>query len=365
MESKEYKKFFTKVFIFLIPFFIMSAVELSLPVNYFSHRFWESINVYNRAGRILLPGPFYPNMKVSMVETGDLGVHTPYEVNKNVEWITNKNGYRTALSPDDHYDVVLVGDSLAVGSGLDQKDTAAEVLSRGLGKNVYGMGGILMTELLHSGYLEKDKPKTIVLIQMERDLTDVSNFSVNYKHNIISYSHDLVQKFINYFHLEKLNSAFILLDRFLKQNMYHYFKANTQYFFESKPVIKYDASSMLFYQGDIANKEVPKKDFDLTVSKIVEVDRALKAKGIQFIFVPVPNKETVYWDVLPNKTKPHFIPDLVKALNEKGVIAINTQDQFLKATIKENKVLYHTDDTHWNKYGVLETMKLVAQLIKN
>lgn len=364
MESKEYKKFIIKTFLFLIPFFIMSAVELSLPVNYFSHRLWESINVYNRTGRILLPGPFYPNMKISMIETGDLGVHTPYEVTKNVEWITNKDGYRTKLSPDNHYDVVLVGDSLAVGSGLDQKDTAAEVLSRYLGKDVYGMGGILMTELLHSGYIEKDKPKTIVLIQMERDLTDISNFSVNYKYNAISLAHDFAQKSINSLHLEKLNSEFVLLDRFLKQNMYHYFRANTQYFFEAKSVIKFNNSPMLFFQGDIANKEVLKQDFDLTVSKIVEVNKVLKEKGIQLIFVPVPNKETIYWDILPSKTKPHFIPNLVKSLNERGVMAVNTQDQFLKATTKENKTLYHTDDTHWNADGVKEAMQLVSSLIR-
>ncbi|HCC06248.1 TPA: hypothetical protein DEP94_02750 [Candidatus Nomurabacteria bacterium] len=364
MKNLEYKKFIIRTFLFLIPFFIMSAVELALPVNYFSHRFWESINVYNRAGRILLPGPFYPNMKMSMVETGDLGVHTPNEVIKNVEWVTNNDGYRTRLSPNEQYDIVLVGDSLAVGSGLDQKETAAEVLSKSIGKDVYGMGGILMTEFLHSDYLTVHSPKTIVLVQMERDLTDVSNFSTKYTYNFISFSHEIAQKIIHTFHLEKLTDVFVLLDRFLKQNMYHYFRANTQYFFEAKPVIKFDNSPMLFFQGDIANKEVSKQDFNLTVSKIVEVDKVLKEKGIQLIFVPVPNKETIYWDSLPSKTKPHFIPDLVKALNEKGVKAVNTQDQFFKATIKENKTLYHTDDTHWNAEGVKETMKLVSPLIK-
>lgn len=364
MESKEYKKFTRKAFLFFIPFFIMAGIELMLPVNYFSHRLWESINVYNRAGRILLPGPFYPNIKMSMSETGDLGVHTKYEVVKNVEWITNKDGYRTSLSSDNHYDVVLVGDSLAVGSGLDQKETAAEVLSKYLRKDVYGMGGILMTEFLHSNYIDTLTPKTIVLVQMERDLTDVSNFSVNYKYNVISLSHYFVQKLIIYLHLEKLNPVFVLLDRFLKQNMYHYFRANVQFSLAPKSVIKFDNSPMLFFQGDIANKEVSKKDFDLTVSKIVEVDKVLKEKGIQLIFVPVPNKETIYWDLLPSKTKPHFIPDLVKALNEKGVNAVNIQDQFLKATIKENKTFYHTDDTHWNAEGVKEAMKLVSSLIK-
>ena len=62
-------------------------------------------------------------------------------------------------------------------------------------------------------------------------------------------------------------------------------------------------------------------------------------------------------------------PDLIEysaldLLNEKGVKAVNTQDQFFKATIKENKTLYHTDDTHWNAEGVKETMKLVSPLIK-
>lgn len=363
-KYKEYKKFIVGAVLFSLPFFALSFVDLALPVNFFTHRLWESLSVYNRLGRVLLPGPFYPNMDISMEETGDLGVHTPYEVIKSVRWITNKYGYRTALDGDKNYDVVLIGDSLAVGSGLDQKETIAEVLSRSLGQDVYGMSGILSNEFIHTDYIDKHHPKVLVLIQMERDVDDVTNFATVYKYTYINISHDVLQKIVKKFHLEGLNPTFVLVDRFLKQNMYRYLKAQTQYLFESKPVIKYDSSPMLFLQGEKANISDHRATLSDTVSSIAGMNEYLKSKNVKLIFVPVPNKETIYWDVFPSKVKPHFIPDLVKALKEKGVTTINMQDDFINVTNNSKKILYHTDDTHWNAEGVRETVKLITPLIK-
>jgi hypothetical protein len=355
-------QFLIKIFFFLLPLFLLIVIDLSLPVNYFSHRFWEATSVYNKLGRILLPGPFYPNMDMAMNETGDLGVHSPYEVIKKVEWITNKDGYRTRLSPDKHYDIVVIGDSLAAGSSLSQKEIVAEALSKNLNQDVYNMGGLRMTEFLNTDYIETHKPKVVVLIQMERTLTDVSSFSVSRKQDVVSRLHTKVQKYVTYFHAEKLIPVFVIADRFLKLNMYHYLRANAEYLLDPKSVIKYDGSPMLFFQGEVANKEVPKDEFDLTVSKIAEVNKYLQSQGIQFVFVPIPNKETMYWDVFPKHVQPHFIPDLVQALRKNNVTAINVQDAFLKAMQKDKKVLYHTDDTHWNKEGVNETVKAIISI---
>lgn len=355
MERTEYKKFLIKTFLFLIPFLVMLIIELTLPINYFTKKFWEALRVYSTTGRTFLTGPFYPNVQMSMDEYGDLGVHTIYQLNKRTEWVTNDVGYRTEFPSNKDYDVIVIGDSTSVGSELDQKDTLQSQLSKSLGTNVYGMGGILLQDLYNLEYINNHKPKFIVLSQMEMTLLD----SPAKENKILS----VVKDFSHKLPLENFNGVFILVDRTVKQNMYHSMRANVQYFLNPKQVVKYDSSPMLFYRGIPANKEIGKESFDEAVDRIVKADKFLKEKGITLIIAPVPNKESIYFDAIPGKIKPHFIPDLVKALKDKGVVAVDTQSAYLDSKNKDNKTLYLIDDTHWNKDGVNETVKLVSPII--
>lgn len=364
-EKKEYKVFFKNIGLFLLPFFIISLVELTLPVNYFATRFWESVNVYNRIGRILLPGPFYPNVRMTMDEMCDIGVHTRYGVPKKATWETNQYGFRTKESGEDKYDILVIGDSLSVGSGVSQEATISEVLARETGLKVYGLGGYFPNDLVRSGLLEKHTPKFVIDVQMERYINDTSKFEITDQYDPIIFLHDIAQHVIQSYGLEKLNPLFVFIDRFLKGNIYRTTYSNIRYFLEPKEVKAYGNPPILFYNYANPNAEVSKETFDATVEKIVEMDTYMKSKGITFIVFVVPNKETIYFNLLPDNKKPTFLPELTSALSAQGVITFNTQDAFLLLKERYKKVIYSPCDTHWNEGGIEEAVKLLVPVIKN
>ena len=65
------RKFILRFLLFLSPFLLCVGIEIFiLPMDRFTFRVWEALVV--RKFDLLLPGPFYPNMRVSKEEEGDL-----------------------------------------------------------------------------------------------------------------------------------------------------------------------------------------------------------------------------------------------------------------------------------------------------
>lgn len=152
---------------FLITFSFVSivyAIELFLlPINFFTFRVWEAL-----VAQRFYSGHFYPNMKISMLEVGDLGHHTPFAVKKRVEWETDRYGFRKHDSGVNRYRVVIIGDSNIDGSGLTQDDTLFEVLGRRLKCGVYPFtnGNIFTSERFRD-----NPPEVVILESIERSIS--------------------------------------------------------------------------------------------------------------------------------------------------------------------------------------------------
>ena len=87
------RKFILRFTLFLSPFLLFVGIEVFLlPVDRFTFRVWEALVV--RKFELLLPGPFYPNMRVSKEEEGDLAHHTKFAQKRRVDWVTDTHGYR-------------------------------------------------------------------------------------------------------------------------------------------------------------------------------------------------------------------------------------------------------------------------------
>ncbi|MDE6434828.1 MAG: hypothetical protein K2L07_11450 [Lachnospiraceae bacterium] len=87
-------------------------------------------------------------------------------------------------------------------------------------------------------------------------------------------------------------------------------------------------------------------------------------QGCQFLFVPVPNKNSLYPEYMPEwymkQSTENNYSQLVKELGKQKVAFIDLKKEFSK---KDN-VLYHKLDTHWNNEGaafaggqILESLK--------
>lgn len=345
------KKFLLKILLFFLPVLFLALVETCfLPINFFAYRNWEAL--MNKSD---LPhyGIFYPNKVVISTEVGDLGHHTKHEVAKKVIWKTDNLGFRNDSIPKNP-EIILIGDSFINGTSLSQEDIFSNQLIKCFGntKSVYAMAPLDFDnffEYLSKGLIKK--PKTIVFsivernnpLQLQKEIL-ANPIKKNIKNkikssNIAEYS----DRFFRFYSLEWLKS------RVCQNN--------------GKGLPSKDNSQLLFY-SDGKNKIKTDKEIYEIADVILSYKNKCEAHGINFVFLPMPNKETVYYKSLLLNKQSDYLIKLQENLIKREVMSFNTLDVYNKAP--KNKLYYHTDDTHWNKEGVNLIAKAFSEfIIKN
>ena len=300
-------------------------VEVLIPLNTFTYRPWEALNYKSKKG---LAFPFYPNQSLVMNSVGDLCHHTQNEVIKYETWKTDRLGYR-----NDKFikkaDVLFIGDSFIAGSGLSQDSTIASQLRKKENVLVYNMAPSSFNELIsliNLGII--DKPNLIVYGIVERSIpAPLSSTNIEYyasNSNIIS----------------------ILKDRITRLYLIKYIDSRISK--KKGNGLRGKESEMYFLNGKNQNYHYDK--INGIAETIIQYKNYCDSIGVNFIFLPLPNKETVYYKNVPFYDQPNYITKLDSILDKNGVITINTQKLF--NTERVNKLLYHLDDTHWNSNGV-------------
>lgn len=355
------KRFIFKIFIFLLPFIITISIELFiLPIDYFTFRIWEAVIV--KKFKKILTGPFYPNIKLKKFEESDLAHHIKFSVKKEVDWYTDQYGYRKKSEGDEYYPIVIVGDSNIAGSGLKQDDILSEALEKGLNLKVYPMAPEGIKKFLKTERFIKNPPKILIFEAVEREIFYLSPLKSIKRYRIEG---EIIDKIKLLRENRLIQSIAILLDRIYKANMLHYMRANLRralnFKYEFNPkYIHPEFGPIFFLQGPDANKEVKRETFENAVKIIKSYSEEIKKIRIRFIFLPIPEKENIFHELL-GTPRPVFLENLISELKKQGVETIDTQEAFEKAYKRENILLYQTDDTHWNENGV----NLVANLIKS
>jgi alginate O-acetyltransferase complex protein AlgJ len=355
------KKYSVKYMVFFLPFIIAVCIELFiLPIDYFTFRVWEALVIKRSFG--VLKGSFYPNMILSKTEEGgDLAPHSKCSVKKDVIWITDKYGYRKANTPLKKYSVAIVGDSNLAGAGLTQNDMLSEVLEKKLNEGVYPLAPESLKEVFEHGLLKQSAPDLIILESIERGIL-TGNYRIPKDKDFgrpPPWDEIILKIQLNKF----VQSVAITLDRIFKANMLNYLKARINSL--ATPGIKdFDEAPCppLFLQGVVANDDVPAEKLNAVAHNIKKYSDFFTGKGIRFIFLPIPNKENIYYEHLGTK-KPVFLENLIKKMRELNVEVVNTQKTFNNLT-KTSVSLYHRDDTHWNAEGVKVAAELLEEVIR-
>lgn len=337
-------KFIVKILLFISPFVILVlALGWLLPVNFYYFRCWESLGPKRFFN--FFPGPYYPSMRLAMVEKGDLAPHTDLAVDKSVVWQTDQYGFRTTETGD-YNDIVIIGSSNIVGTGMTQADILSEVLAKDLQVSVYPYAPREVQSFLQEKRFMNHKPKVVVFSEMERSLSWITP-PAELKpatSGDLSWSDQL-----------KLNptiaSVMVFLDRALDPVIIKYVKRNLTGKF-APSIYKYAYGRMLFVNGEVSNNDVDQATIDQDVATIVAYQKIFKDLGIQMIFLPLPNKENIYYKMMPNRKKPIFLRKFIDQLAKQGVDVIDTQTLFETAYETKGAELFHTDDVHWNAAGV-------------
>jgi alginate O-acetyltransferase complex protein AlgJ len=363
------KTFLFRLFLFLTPLMVALCVELFiLPIDFFTFRVWEAVVV--KKYRNLLPGKFYPNMEITKMEDRDLSHHTPFSEKDEVTWILDRFGYRKQNTRRRRYEVVIVGDSNIAGSGLTQEEILSEVLEEKLGVSAYPLSPTSLNTFLKERRFVDDPPKIVIVASIEREIIDLPlpKKPRNADSRLQVWIDEMAYRLEDELKGNRwIQSMIILLDRISKMNMLQYVRASLRRmpppFRSSHITVPSKDGPVFFLQGARANQPVPRDQLERAVLTIKAYHDLLASKGIRFIFLPIPNKESIYYEALRTE-RPVFLSQLVAALKNLGIETVDMQKAFEDAFRKDSVLLYRAGDTHWNQKGVRLAADLIKKLIE-
>lgn len=252
---------------------------------------------------------------------------------------------------------MIVGDSNVAGSSLSQEELLSEVLEKKLGQSVYPLAGERLRALFKHDLISRNLPDIVVLAGIERDLPESLP---PLKHKDLRTS-SLLEKNLRKLRLNSvIQNIAVLIDRIFKANMLNYLRARINGSSPSQRRVGTTTECPIFFlQGIDANKASTSERIEQTALRLKEYRDFLQKKGVRFIFLPIPNKETIFYHYLKTQ-RPFFLDELVKKSRELDIEVINTQKAFEDFYQKTGSMLYHRDDTHWNEQGV----RIAADLLE-
>ena len=337
--------FVKKLFLISLPFVVIAVLQLYLPLDLFCFRSWEALKPYRGTDLLIfdLAGPFYPSVTLRKVEEGDLGRHTRYAQKKSVTWTTDNYGYRVHDSVKPPYEIVVIGDSNIVGSGLDSRDMLSARLTDALREAVYPLAPSNFNTFLTDPRFVKHPPKLVLCSSIEREIPYLKLLD----------QHAELKPEKNGGSLKQLKQRIkIKCNILMRKHFYTYLLSRA----ESKTPYRYEKNGMLFYQGDVANKPVNPESQRRAVEAVLSYYNYCRERGISFIFIPIPNKESIYWDYLPTAQYPLFLESFIRDLRQNSIPVIDTLKIYREARQRYIEIYFH-DDSHWNANGV--------ELVKN
>lgn len=106
----------------------------------------------------------------------------------------------------------------------------------------------------------------------------------------------------------------------------------------------------LFLSDTFKSKELSDSQLVEVSDKFTELENFLSENNVKSVFIPVPDKRSIYPEFVPfllkNITNKNY-ENLYSALDNKFVTDL--KEYYLQ--IKQNDILYSKLDSHWNRYG--------------
>lgn len=359
--DRPHRRLAWKLFVISLPLVLVVGIDVCfLPFDHFTFRLWEALwTTQETATRYLLPGPFYPGVSLSKLEEFDLSAHEPNSARVPATWHTDSFGYRTRARPTPSYPVVIVGDSSTVGTGLDQRDTLAEVLERAIGQGVYPYAVSSVNRFLRDIRFVDHPPRTLVLAVTERMIRSIPDVPETVA-TMGEPERRLRRFMLGIQQTPWIQRVAIGVDRAIKLAPLRFARSRLA----GDPPIRFLSPvrpGWVFTEGPGALGPVPDSVRGQCVRTLTGVRAALQARGIRFIFLPIPNKENIYFQLVPGESQPSFLSALIRDLRAAGLTVVDTQSAFNEACGVRGVQLYHAEDSHWTPAGVRLAAELLAR----
>jgi hypothetical protein len=200
-------------------------------------------------------------------------------------------------------------------------------------------------QLLMRGIIKR--PKLVIYQSVERNLLKLKD--VNKLENGLK---TRLKAKLKFWHLT-------YLDKLLTQGLLKYIKARVLNQ-SGRSISSQSSVDPSFFYLKSSDHIIPKNksNLDRVTKRILQYKKYFNNQNIDFIFLPTPNKKTIYHDLVPLQKRPDFLVDLIKSLRKNKVKVIETYDLFLKS----QDLLYHKDDSHWNEKAIKLVFKEISRL---
>jgi hypothetical protein len=332
---------------------ITDALLRLLPPEYFSFRAHEALRAYRES-----VGPFRVNAQVVCRSTyGDLAnlANLPqYREYRSEVASTDSLGNRNlpSLLQAGPAGALMLGDSFAMGTGLNDGETLAVRLSERTGLRFYSMASqeaLPSIELILSTIRRIGMKNGLVIFQhlerkdppAEASLQDGWNVEGGYRAWLRTpFEYSPLQIVFSRLHRKLLD------DRWFPNPYSQYVRI----------LHLEDGGPMLFHRDEF---EVRRKIRNLDVSYWVALHHRLSVNGHRLLVFSVPDKLTVYHELVLEKDElppsSAYLHNLTLRLDSAGVPALDLTACFkteAKLALRNRKQIYWRDDSHWNSSGV-------------
>ena len=131
----------------------------------------------------------------------------------------------------------------------------------------------------------------------------------------------------------------------------YYLKGDRPWLFIDKQLN--DTNTSFYYQHT-------QEEINTYCDNIADLANKLRKQyNLDFIFLPIPNKYTIYHNLLNNESYNNLLPLVYEGLDKRRIKVVKILDDFKNS----ERILYYGTDTHWNKYGVDIAVRKTKELI--
>jgi hypothetical protein len=366
----------------LVTLFAVDVCMRFLPADYYTFRAWEAMSLYH--GR---PGAFAPNRTYfNPHSSGDLahiGNYPGLRQFRPERFTTDGCGNRNRPDIFDGRpaDIMLLGSSFTVGSGVDDSYTLSAQLERLAGLKAYNAGGADVDQSGWIGVLAKKlrmnqtRQGTIILEYLER-------FSV--PERVVPDAYDWLAEADTLCRprpLWKTRGGWrTMLTNLAAVSPLEIYSRNLLQMLQNDVVLPNpykeavvretlsDGTPILFYPGEVT-RAYATRDVEGPSKYWKQLSDELAKADLKLVLLLVPNKYTVYYPMLraPARGQPEgsrYLNSLEGRLRQEGVPVINLTDEYMREAASEyqqGRYIYWLDDTHWNAEGIRIAASAIAR----
>jgi len=360
-------KLILKILLFASGVVVLVILSTLPPEDTFTFRNWEAM-LWGLGPMRPTVGIFYPNKYSIRNESGDLGHNSTYNsIKQNIVWKTDKYGFRNnPETTTGYYDIVLVGDSMSVGCGTTQDQILSNQISRKINSQVFNYSQLTIDDDFLNNLTDmKINPKIIIYQVIERNIPRLDNININ---NRRTFKNKIISQYRIFFAKYKLMYIPTAVSRFYKKEPINYIKGKLDSILgDLDPTVISGAENVLFYKGSLSTKQLTHETVISIGNKLENLSSSFRKRGIEFIFLPVPDKESIYLELIPDNLsrlkRNNVLTDIKSELDKRGVRSVDTISPF-RYSFHAGKRIYHPDDTHWNETGIEIAAGLIAKEIK-